>query len=140
MGTPNLILYVFRATILCMLLHSFQSSFLNLLNPFLRFLLVYFVFLFYLQVIIAKCDNGIFYVLLTMHLVILCNENKIKTLFIFNLFRQSTSTCFGHVYCPSSGGIHCICPAFVKCYTFKLTGYWPGQDEFHPDPANCQTT
>jgi hypothetical protein len=56
----------------------------------------------------------------------LCNENQIDALFILNLFRQSTSTCFGHVYCPSSRGIHCICTAIGTCYTFKLTGCWPG--------------
>jgi hypothetical protein len=45
--------------------------------------------------------------MLTVHLNILCNENQPDALFIFNLFRQSTSTCFGHVYRPSSGDIHC---------------------------------
>jgi hypothetical protein len=38
-------------------------------------------------------------------------ENQIDALFIFNLLRHSTSTCFGSIYCPSSGGIHCICAA-----------------------------
>jgi hypothetical protein len=52
----------------------------------------------------------------------LCNENQLDALLILNLFRQSTSTCFRHIYCPSSGGIHCICTAVVTCYTFKLTG------------------
>jgi hypothetical protein len=49
----------------------------------------------------------------------ICNENQPDTLFILNLFRQSTSTCFGHVYCPSSGGIHAICTAIGTCYTFN---------------------
>jgi hypothetical protein len=66
------------------------------------------------------------YVLLTVHLDILCNENQPDTLSILNLFRQSTSTCFGHVYCLSSGGIHSICTAIDTCYTFKVTGCWPG--------------
>jgi hypothetical protein len=69
-----------------------------------------------------------FYVLLTVHLVIVCNENQLDVLFIYNLFRQQTSTCFGHVYCPSSGSIHCICTANGTCYVFKLTGFWSGQD------------
>jgi hypothetical protein len=47
-------------------------------------------------------------VLLTVHLDILCNENQTDALFILNLFRQSTSTCFGHVYYPSAGGINSI--------------------------------
>jgi hypothetical protein len=37
-------------------------------------------------------------------------------------------TRFEQVYCPSSGGIHCICTCIGTCYTFKLTGCWPGQD------------
>jgi hypothetical protein len=60
------------------------------------------------------------YVLLTMHLDYLCKENQLDALFILNLFRQTTSTCFGHIYCPSSGGVHCICTAFGMCYTFLL--------------------
>jgi hypothetical protein len=63
-----------------------------------------------------------------MHLDILCNENQLDALLIFNSFCQSTSTCFGHVYCPSSGGIHCICMAVCTCYTFKVIGCWLDQD------------
>jgi hypothetical protein len=57
-------------------------------------------------------------------LLSLCNENQPDALFIFNLFCHSTATCFGYVYCPSSGGIHCICTAVGTHYTFKLTGSW----------------
>ena len=32
-----------------------------------------------------------------------CNENQLYALFILSLFRQSTSTCFGHIFSPSSG-------------------------------------
>ena len=35
----------------------------------------------------------------------LCNKNQLDTIFILSLFRQSTSTCFGHICSPSSGGI-----------------------------------
>jgi len=35
----------------------------------------------------------------------LCNKNQFDVLFIFSLFRQSTSTCFRHICGPSSGGI-----------------------------------
>jgi hypothetical protein len=70
---------------------------------------------------------------------IVCNENQPDALFIFNLFLQSTSTCFRHTYCPSSGGIHCICTAIGTCYTFQLTGNWPGQTELNPHPASCQS-
>jgi hypothetical protein len=68
------------------------------------------------------------YVLLTVHLDILCNENQLDALLIFNLFRLSTSTCFGRIYCPNSAGSHCICTAIGTRYTFKLTGCWPGLD------------
>jgi len=34
-----------------------------------------------------------------------CDENQLDAVFIFSLFRQSTSTCFGHICSPSSGGI-----------------------------------
>jgi hypothetical protein len=61
-------------------------------------------------------------------LINLCNENQPAALFTLNLFRQSTSTCFGDLYCLSPGGIHCICTAIGTRYTFKLTGSWPGQD------------
>jgi hypothetical protein len=38
-------------------------------------------------------------------LIYLCNKNQLDALFILNLFRQSSSTCFGHICSPSSGGI-----------------------------------
>jgi hypothetical protein len=38
-------------------------------------------------------------------LIILCNKNQLDEIFILSLFRQSTSTCFGHICIPSSGGI-----------------------------------
>ena len=34
-----------------------------------------------------------------------CNENQLDALFIHSLLCQSTSTCFGHICSPSSGGI-----------------------------------
>jgi hypothetical protein len=40
--------------------------------------------------------------------IYLCNKNQLEALFILNLFRQSTSTSFGHVCSSSSGGILCI--------------------------------
>jgi hypothetical protein len=35
----------------------------------------------------------------------LCNKNQLDALFILSLFRQSTSTCFGHICNTSSGNI-----------------------------------
>ena len=37
-----------------------------------------------------------------------CNENQLDALFILNVFRHSTSTCFAHICSQSSGGILCI--------------------------------
>jgi hypothetical protein len=43
------------------------------------------------------------------------NENQPDALFILNVFIRTTSTCFGRIYCPSSGGIHYICTAIGTC-------------------------
>jgi hypothetical protein len=50
--------------------------------------------------------------------LLFCNTNQLDALFILNLFRQTTSTCFGCIYCPSSGGVHCIYTAIGTYYTF----------------------
>jgi hypothetical protein len=60
----------------------------------------------------------LFYVLLTVHLDIRFDENQLDAQFIFSLFCQSTSTCFRYVYCPSSGGIHCIGIGIGAPYAF----------------------
>ena len=43
------------------------------------------------------------------------NENQLYALFIFSLFCPSTSTCFGHTYSPSSGGIMYIYIKRINC-------------------------
>jgi len=53
-----------------------------------------------------------------------CNENQLHALFILSLFRQSTSTCFGHICSPSSGGILCVyvCVCMYVCiYVYIYT-------------------
>jgi hypothetical protein len=60
-------------------------------------------------------------------------KNQLDALFILNLFHHSTSTCFRRIYCPSSGGIHCICTANGTCYMFKLTGCWPSCWSYYTD-------
>ena len=46
------------------------------------------------------------YDLLTVHFnTPVCNKNQPDARFILSLFRHSTSTCFGHICSPSSGGI-----------------------------------
>jgi hypothetical protein len=46
-----------------------------------------------------------FCVLLTVHLDISVWKNQLDALFILSLFRQTTSTCFGHICSPSSGDV-----------------------------------
>jgi len=40
----------------------------------------------------------------------------LDALFILSLFRHSTSTCFGHICSPSSGGILYIYKWYVFCF------------------------
>ena len=53
-------------------------------------------------------EQNKYYVLLTCTSVHLCNNNQRDALFILRVFRQSTSTCFGHTFTPSSGSISYI--------------------------------
>jgi len=55
-----------------------------------------------------------------------CNENQLDALLIISLFRQSTSTCFGHICSPSSGGTlyiynyWCVLCFLVDCLLAEL--------------------
>ena len=49
----------------------------------------------------------------------LCNKNQLAALFILSLFRQSTSTCFGHICSPSSGGILYIYNSWYVLYIYS---------------------
>jgi len=54
-----------------------------------------------------------------------CNENQLDALFILSLFRQSTSTCFGHNCSPSSGStLYIYNNWYVLCF---LADCWSGQ-------------
>jgi hypothetical protein len=53
--------------------------------------------------------------LLIVHLDNHCNESQLDALFIPNLFNQSISASFGHICCPSSGGLHRKCTAVGTC-------------------------
>jgi hypothetical protein len=57
----------------------------------------------------------------SFYLDIPCNKNQQDALFIFNLFPQSTFTCFENIYCPSSRGMHFIFTVISTCHTFKST-------------------
>ena len=47
-----------------------------------------------------------------------CNENQRDALFFLSLFRQPTSTCFGHICSPSSGGIlYIFNNQYVLCFS-----------------------
>jgi len=66
--------------------------------------------------------------------IYLCN--KPDALFILSLYRQSTSTCFGHICSPSSGGIlyiynnwYVLC-SIVDCLLAELEWNW-----FRSNPA-----
>jgi len=71
------------------------------------------------------------------------NVNQLYTLFILSLFRQSTSTCFGHICSPSSGGTLCIYTEVGTCWVFYHLLYiysitpddglqtWPKHVEVH---------
>jgi len=63
-----------------------------------------------------------------------CNENQLDALFILSLFRQSTSTCFGYICSPSSGGILYIYNNwYVMCFSVgcllagQQTANWKAQ-------------
>jgi hypothetical protein len=52
-----------------------------------------------------------------------CNENQPDARFILSLFRQSTSTCFGHVCSPPSGSILYIYNScYVLCFNWLSVG------------------
>ena len=50
----------------------------------------------------------------------LCNKNQLDALFVLSLFRQSTSTCFGHICSPSSGGILYIYNTYQLLYIYSI--------------------
>ena len=50
----------------------------------------------------------------------LCNKKQLDALFILSLFRQSTSTCFGHICGPSSGGILYIYNNWYVLYIYSI--------------------
>ena len=50
--------------------------------------------------------------------IYLCNENQLDALFILSLFRHSTSTCFGHICSPSSGGFFSYSATRVMASSF----------------------
>ena len=56
----------------------------------------------------------------------LCNENQLDALFILRLFPQSSSTCFGYICSPSSGGILYIYNNwYVLYFLLIVTVCWP---------------
>jgi hypothetical protein len=52
--------------------------------------------------------------------IYLCNKNQLDALFILSLFLQSTSTCFGHNFSPSSGGILYIHNTYQLLYIYSI--------------------
>jgi len=67
------------------------------------------------------------------------NINQLDALFIICLFRQSTSTCFGHICSPSSGGILYIYNNwYVLCFSVDCLLAWPTDSQLKsPTRTNC---
>jgi hypothetical protein len=76
----------------------------------------------------SKTVGFIFYILLTVRLDILCNENQLDVLFILNSFRHWTSTYFGYVYAHHQEVFTLYVQQLERVIRCKLTGCWPGQD------------
>ena len=53
--------------------------------------------------------------------IYLCNKNQLDALFNLSLFRQSTSTCFGHICSPAGGIFYIYNNWYVLCF---LVGCW----------------
>ena len=51
-------------------------------------------------------------------------KNQLDALFVLSLFRHLTSTCFGYICSPSSGGMLCIYRTIGTCCAFWLTVCW----------------
>jgi len=63
----------------------------------------------------------------------MCNKHQLAAQFILTLFRQSTSTRFGHICSPSSGGILYIYNNwYVLCFSVDCL---MAALMFHPNPA-----
>ena len=50
----------------------------------------------------------------------LCNKDQLDALFILSLFRESTSTCFGHIFSLLSGDILCIYNTYQLLYIYSI--------------------
>ena len=73
-----------------------------------------------------KCDALCFGTVLPTFRKICVEKTQLDAIFILNLFRQSTSTRFGHICSPSSGGILYIYFTIGMCRALYLTVCWPG--------------
>jgi hypothetical protein len=62
------------------------------------------------------------------------NNNQLDALFIFSLLSYHTSTCFGRISSPSSGGRMYICGKGYLLYcTVDCHRAWTGVSAAHPD-------
>jgi hypothetical protein len=67
--------------------------------------------------------------------IYVCNKNQLFALFILSLFRQSTSTCFGRICSPSSGGILYIYNNwYVLCFLVDCLLAWPTDSQLKRTP------
>ena len=91
-------------------------------------------------------------VLLNIFFVIFCfcnrasgylrvKKNQLHALFIFSIFRQTTSTCFGRIYNPSSGGTTVRIQQLVLISLFRrLSVVLVGLEQFQPNQENRQSS
>jgi len=99
-----------RELYVCCLTHmSCVVSKIDRICVYWRF--IEFIFHYYYNVVI-QC----FMKSLEMCSFVLCNKNQPDALFIVSLCHQSTSTCFGQICSPSSGGILNIYTTVVTCW------------------------
>ena len=75
---------------------------------------------------------------IALRLFVLCNKNQLGALFILSfsshylssVFRQSTSTCFGHICSPSSGGIvYIYSNGYVLCFSVDCLPAGPADSQ-----------
>jgi len=74
------------------------------------------------------------YLLVEYTSICTCNENKLDALFILRLFRQSTSTCFGDICSPLSGGVLYIHNNWYVLYIYSI----PPGDELQICPKHVE--
>ena len=72
------------------------------------------------EVVPHRSHTYSFYVCWPCISIYLRNKNQLDVIFILSLFRQSTSTCFGHICSPSSGGMLYMYNMYQLLYIYSI--------------------